>query len=297
MASTSVTLTGTGVPHPSPGRAGPGVLVRHGATALQVDTGRGTVLRLADAGCALHELSAVLLTHVHSDHVIDLADVVMTRWLQGTLHPAGPLPIVAVDGDTTRFAAAMLDAYSADIAVRVQHVQPAPPALDIRPFALPTVPVEVWCSDDGEVRVEAVAVHHEPVAEAVAYRVTTPAAVVVISGDTRVCDEVLDLARGADLLVHEACRTTVMRSLIEGTPFEHIFDYHADTVALGALAKTAGVGHLVLTHLIPPPTNDDDAAAFAADVRAGGYEGNLTVGHDLLTVELGSLPVSIRPAR
>jgi ribonuclease Z len=237
-------------------------------------------------GRALHDLDAIFLTHIHSDHVVDLDDVVMTRWLQGTPHPAAPLPIIAVDGHSSRFAAAMLDAYIHDIDVRVAHVQPGPPTLDIRPFPLSATPVEVWCSNSGDVRVEAVAVHHEPVPEAVAYRITTPTAVVVISGDTRVCDEVLDLARGADVLVHEACRSTPMRSIIEGTPFEHIFDYHADTVALGSLATTAGVGHLVLTHLIPPPATPDDEAAFAADVRSGGYLGPLTVGHDLFTVEV-----------
>jgi ribonuclease Z len=174
-------------------------------------------------------------------------------------------------------------------------VQPHPPELDIRPFALPgppaapaapVVPAEVWRSADGAVRVEAVAVHHEPVAEAVAYRVTTPGSVVVVSGDTRVCDEVRDLARGASLLVHEACRASALRDAIAGTPFEHIFAYHADTVALGALAAEAGVEQLVLTHLIPAPATAEDAAAFAAEVRAGGYEGPLTVGHDLLTVTL-----------
>ncbi len=94
MATTTVTLTGTGVPHPSPGRAGPGVLIRHGAVALQFDAGRGTVLRLSEAGVACHDLDALFVTHVHSDHVVDLADVVMTRWIQGTLHPAGPLPVL-----------------------------------------------------------------------------------------------------------------------------------------------------------------------------------------------------------
>ncbi|HEV7757647.1 MAG TPA: MBL fold metallo-hydrolase [Acidimicrobiales bacterium] len=286
---TTVTLTGTGVPHASPGRAGPGVLVRHGAVALQFDAGRGTVLRLAEAGPAPHEIDAVFLTHVHSDHVVDLADLALTRSIQGTLHPAGPLVIVAPEGETTRFARTMLDPFAADIAVRMAHVQPHPPGLDVRPFALPvppTGPAEVWRSPDGAVRVEAVAVHHEPVAEAVAYRVTTPHSVVVISGDTRVCDEVRDLARGASLLVHEACRASALRDLIAGTLFEHIFEYHADTVALGALAADAGVERLVLTHLVPAPASDEDAAAFAAEVRSGGYAGPLTVGHDLFTVTL-----------
>ena len=133
MTTTTVTLTGTGVPHPSPGRAGPGVLVRHGATALQFDAGRGTVLRLTEAGVMAHELDAVFVTHMHSDHLVDLADLVMTRWVEGTLHPAGPLPIVAVEGDSTHFASVMLDPYAADIAVRAEHVLGRPPELDIRP--------------------------------------------------------------------------------------------------------------------------------------------------------------------
>jgi ribonuclease Z len=291
MTTTTVTLTGTGVPHPAPGRAGPGVLVRHGDTALQFDAGRGTVLRLAEAGTPAHELDALFLTHVHSDHVVDVADLVMTRWIQATLHPAGPLPIVAVEGEATRFASLMLDAYGADIALRVEHVQERAPELDIRPFPLPPTPVEVWRSDDGTVAVEAVAVHHEPVREAVGYRVTTPAGVVVVSGDTRVCDEVGELAAGADVLVHEACRTTAMADLTAGTPFERIFDYHADTVALGRLAASAGVGRLVLTHLIPPPSDPAAEQGFADDVRAGGYDGPLIVGTDLCSVELTAAEV------
>jgi ribonuclease Z len=287
MTATTVTLTGTGVLHPSPGRAGPGVLVRHGDVALQFDAGRATVLRLTEAGTGVHELDALFVTHVHSDHVVDLADVVMTRWVQGTLHPSDPLPIVAVDGVATRFVSRMLDAYVDDIDLRIEHVQEHPPRLDLQPFSASRTPAVVWRSDDDRVVVEAVAVHHEPVPEAVAYRVRTPAGVVVVSGDTRVCDEVRDLAAGADVLVHETCRTTTMQGLFAGTAFERIFDYHADTVALGALADDAGVGHLVLTHLIPPPANDTDAAGFADDVRRGGYTGRLTVGADLDTVEIG----------
>jgi ribonuclease Z len=77
-----------------------------------------------------------------------------------------------------------------------------------------------------------------------------------------------------------------MKPLTEGTPFERIFDYHADTVALGKLASTIDIGHLVLTHLIPPPTSPAEEEAFAADVREGGYTGPLTVGHDLWSVDL-----------
>src|SRR4029077_10485363 len=167
--------------------------------------------------------------------------VVMTRWISPQVSPGVPLPLVAPEGSTARFVRRMLEAFDDDIALRVEHVQPAPPVLDLRPFEPAAQPITVWTSVDGTVTVEAVGVHHEPVTGAVAYRVTTPTAVVVISGDTRVCDEVEQLSAGADVLVHEACRTTPMRDAIAGTQFEHIFSYHTDTVPLGGLAQRAGV--------------------------------------------------------
>jgi ribonuclease Z len=284
--STEVVLTGTGVPHPRPGCAGAGTLVRHGDVALQFDAGRATVLRLMEAGTAPAALTALFLTHVHSDHVVGLADLVMTGWTERQVAAAGPLPLLAPEGAPTRFAQRMLEPYDDDLALRLEHIGGAPVQVAISSFVVSDEPVLVWTSADGSVRVRAVGVHHEPVREAVAYRVETPDGVVVVSGDTRVCAEVEDLAAGADVLVHEACRTSAMAALIAGTVFEKIFEYHADTVALGALAERAGARHLVLTHLIPPLDRPGDAEAFAADVREGGYTGLLTVGTDLTRVTI-----------
>lgn len=286
--STQVILTGTGVPHPSPGRAGAGTMVRCGDVALQFDAGRATVLRMTEAGVGPAHVSAVFVTHVHSDHLVDLADVAMTRWIQQQLHRTGPLVVVVPEGVAERFVRRMLDPFDDDIHVRMEHVHAPAPTLDVRPFPVPSTPTEVWRSDDGTVRVDAVAVHHEPVPEAVAYRVTTPDGTVVISGDTRVCDEVAELSRGADVLVHEACRAAAMRDAIAGTVFETIFSYHADSVQIGAMAERIGMPHVVLTHLIPQPTTPEQEAAFEADLRQGGYTGRVTVGRDLLTVELGA---------
>lgn len=286
-ARTTVTLTGTGVPHPAPGRAGAGCLVRHGDIALQFDAGRGTVIRLTEAGVRPYALTAQFITHVHSDHLVDLADVAMARWVEQQLHPTGPLTIVAPEGVAARFVRRMLEPYEDDLHLRVEHVDATPIEVDLRTFTVTASPSTVWTSADGSVRVEAMAVHHEPVPEAVAYRVTTPDGVVVISGDTRVCAEVEDLARGADVLVHEAARATALAPVITGTVFETIFSYHADTVPLGGLAERAGVRHLVLTHLIPAPDTADEEQAFEQDVRAGGYTGPVTVGRDLMTFVVG----------
>lgn len=284
---TSVTLTGTGIPHPTPGRAGASALVRHGEIALLFDAGRGTVIRLAEAGVSPLALDAVFVTHAHSDHLVDLADVAMTRWILQQVRDTGPLVIVAAEGCAARFARRMLDTYDDDIAVRIAHVQAAAPRIDLRAFPAPPAPALVWRSACGQVSVEAVAVHHEPVLDAVAYRVTTPSGVVVISGDTRVCAEVEALAAGADVLVHEACRSSALAAAVKGSVFAKIFSYHADTVALGGLAKRAGVRHLLLTHLIPSPANPEQEEAFVLDVRKGGYEGRVSVGRDGMSAEIG----------
>jgi ribonuclease Z len=288
LPDTLVTLTGTGVPHPSPGRAGAGTLVRYGEISLQFDAGRGTVLRLQELGLGPYQLTTQFLTHVHSDHLVDLPDLAMTRWIQQQLHATGPLTVVAPEGATATFARNMFDVYADDIATRMEHVQGEPPSVDLQTFQSQFSPIEVWTSPDGQVVVEAVGVHHEPVEDAVAYRVTTPTGVVVISGDTTVCDEVESFSAGCDVLVHEACRTTALAEVIKGTLAETIFSYHADTVPLGGLAERAGVGHLLLTHLIPPPNSEAESAAFAEDVRQGGFTGDLTVGSDLDTITINN---------
>lgn len=279
VTDTTVTLTGTGTPLPVPGRAGPGTLVRRGDWAAQVDAGRGTVLRLAELGLGCPDVGLLALTHHHSDHLVGVADLLLTRWVQGAFDP---LPVLAPEGPTARFARRVLDGWADDIEIRRRHTgRPAPQGPDVRAFDPPAAPAVVWRSADAEV--SAVSVRHEPVEPAVAYRFDTPSGAVVVSGDTRVCAEVETLARGADVLVHEACRSAVVRE--RGKRF--IADYHADTVELGAMAERAGVGTLVLTHLEPAPRTDEDAAAFAAEVRRGGYTGRLLVGADRMTVPAG----------
>src|SRR5215813_7899788 len=119
--TTEVILTGTGVPHPTPGRAGAGTLVRAGQVAVQVDAGRATALRLAEAGTHPARLDALFLTHVHSDHVHDVPDLTMTRWLSQKMQATGPLPIVAPDGPTARYVRRMLAPFDDDIALRMAN--------------------------------------------------------------------------------------------------------------------------------------------------------------------------------
>lgn len=277
--STTVTITGSGTPIMEPGRAGPGVLVRHGETTLQFDCGRATTLRLTETGLRLTDLDALAVTHHHSDHLVGLADLLMSRWLEANRDThLDPLPIIVPEGIATRLAATTLDPWREEIAMRSDHVGYAStPDPDVRSFAATSSPTEVLRLD--QVAVEAVSVRHEPVTPAVGYRVTTPDGTVVISGDTAVCDEVEKLSTGADVLVHEAFRTSAVADLLSDP--KALAAYHSDTVALGGLAHRAGVGILILTHLIPSPRTEADKEAFVEEIRAGGYGGEVLVADDL----------------
>ncbi|MCE2532124.1 MAG: MBL fold metallo-hydrolase [Acidimicrobiia bacterium] len=280
--ATTVTITGTGNPGPSPDRAGPGVLVRHDGLALQFDAGRATTMRLTGLGVRPPELDALFITHHHSDHLTGLADLVLTRWILDTHSRAGPLTIVAPAGPAARFAGQLLDIWREDIDVRTARHDRPRPAIDLQPFDVASVPAEVWSHRD--VRVLAGQVRHEPVRPAVGYRVETPDGVVAVTGDTLVCEEVAELAAGADVLVYEALRVEAVLA----SPFlpDHICEYHADTRLIGAQAAELGVGSLVLTHLIPEPRTPAEIRAFADDVRAAGFTGELLVAADLDTVNL-----------
>ncbi len=117
----TVTITGTGTPMPSPNTAGAGTLVRTGEHVLQFDAGRGTVGRLVDAGVPPRSVSTVFVTHHHSDHLLGLADLVMTRWVMDQPNHE-PLVIVAPAGPAIAFLEEMLGAWKADIDIRMQHV-------------------------------------------------------------------------------------------------------------------------------------------------------------------------------
>lgn len=282
--TTSVTITGTGVPEIRPERAGAGVLVRSGDVAIQFDAGRGTVMRLAGAGQQLTDLDALFVTHHHSDHIVGVPDLVMTRWLDDILRLGQPdLPIYAPDGEAANIIERMLDVWQNEITMRQLHThRPNRPEMDVRRFSSSkTEPILV--AQFGEVTVSAIAVEHDPVVPAVGYRIDTPDGSVVISGDTAVCRQIGDLSRDVNVLVHEAIRAEGLANLVSDP--EALLAYHSECSQVGSMAQRAGVKQLVLTHLVPPPDTPEEISAFEMDVRSGGYRGDLVVADDLTTVQ------------
>ncbi|MGH9079481.1 MAG: MBL fold metallo-hydrolase [Acidimicrobiales bacterium] len=271
-----VIVLGSGSPLPDPQRAGPATLVRTTAGDLLFDCGRGVLMRAAAAGSSAPALRALFLTHLHSDHITDLNDVVTARWVT-SFQPA-PLPVVGPVG-TAGLMAATESMLEWDIGYRLAHHDD----LTWRPSAEVTeVEAGVVFDCDG-VQVRAATTDHAPVRPTVGYRIDEQGRSVVIAGDTVPCRGLDALCDGADVLVH----TAVRRDLIEpiGLPrLTDILDYHSSVPDVARTAARNGVGTIVLTHLVPAPA--PDAEGEWIDQARAHFDGEVIVADDLARLEL-----------
>ena len=269
-----ITLLGTGNPLPDPDRAGAATLVRAGGLLLLVDAGRGVCMRLAAAGVLPLQLHAVLLTHLHSDHICDLNDVVTTRWVMAPVPM--PLPIVGPPG-TAAVVAGMEAMLAPDVGYRIAHHDDLnePPQLDVREVSTGVA------FEQGDVRVLAAGTDHKPVEPTIGFRVEHDGKAVVLGGDGVPCDGLDELCRGADVYVQTVLREDLVR-LVPSARFNDILDYHSSVEQAAQTAAKAGVKTLVLTHQIPSPApgSDDEWRAAAA----AHFDGEIVCGHDLTTV-------------
>jgi ribonuclease Z len=272
-----ITLLGTGSPMIDPNRAGPSTLVKAADQTFLVDCGRGVLMRGAAAGVGAANLTALLLTHLHSDHISDLSDVITTRWI--TTFVPTPLPIIGPPG-TKAVVEATLAALAPDISYRIGHHADItePPSIQVHEYTEGVV----W--DAGGVTITAAPTDHRPVEPTLGFRVENGGASVVLAGDTVPCETLDALARGANALVH----TVIRADLVAQMPMQRIrdiLDYHSSVEQAAATAQRAGVQTLVLTHYVPPlvPGQEDQWRAQAATE----FGGQIELGNDLHKVSVG----------
>jgi ribonuclease Z len=271
-----ITLLGTGSPMVDPNRAGPATLVRAGDQTFLVDCGRGVLMRAAAVGIGAANVTALLLTHLHSDHITDLSDVITTRWV--TTFTRSPLQVIGPPG-TAAVVEATLAALAPDISYRIAHHADLtePPVVEVEEVTGGVV----WGRDG--VSITVAPTDHRPVEPTIAFRIGFDGASVVLAGDSVPCDSLDALCAGADALVH----TVIRKDLVERLPpqrIRDILDYHSSVQEAAATATRAGVGTLVLTHYVPPlaPDQEDDWRALAATA----FDGPIELGDDLLRVEV-----------
>ncbi len=273
-----ITLLGTGSPIPDPNRAGPSTLVRAGGQVFLVDCGRGVLQRAAAVGVGAAGLSALLLTHLHSDHIGDLGDVLITRWISTFAPDPAPLPIIGPPG-TAETVEATLKAFGHDISYRIAHHADlnAPPAVEVHEYT----DGPVWDRDGVSIRVAPT--DHRPVAPTIGFRIESGTSSVVLAGDTVPCAGLDELASGADALVHTVIRKDIVANIPQQR-LKDICDYHSSVEQAAATAARAGVGTLMMTHYVPAlaPGQEEQWRALAA----AEFGGRIELGDDLHRVEV-----------
>jgi ribonuclease Z len=278
MAMIEITLLGTGSPIPDPNRAGPATLVRAGGQVFLVDCGRGVLQRAAAVGVGAAGLSALLLTHLHSDHIGDLGDLLITRWISTFTPDPAPLPIIGPPG-TAETVEATLKAFGHDIGYRIAHHADLnePPAVEVHEHT----EGPVWDRDGVTIRVAPT--DHRPVAPTIGFRIESGATAVVLAGDTVPCTGLDELASGANALVHTVIRKDIVGSIPQQR-LQDICDYHSSVEQAAETAARAGVGTLVLTHYVPAlvPGQEEQWRVLAASK----FGGRIELGDDLHRVEV-----------
>jgi ribonuclease Z len=276
-AQLKITLLGTGSPLPDPNRAGPSTLVRGEGVTVLIDTGRGVVTRLAAAGSLPLFLDAVLLTHLHSDHICDLNDVITTRWVMSP--KPSPLVVYGPVG-TQGVVDGILAMLAPDISYRLTHHADLndPPAVlvtEVAPgdtFTVGTATVIVGATD------------HRPVTPTVGYRISLDETSVVLAGDGIPCATLDDLLAGATAYVQTVIREDLI-ALVPNPRFHDVCDYHSTVAQAAATAARAGVQTLVLTHYVPAPPLGEYGEWLAL---AESFPGEVVCGDDLTTVIVGA---------
>jgi len=271
-----VILLGTkGGPTPSPFRAPASVLIVAGGQPYLVDAPNGVAGQLAKAAVPLDSLGQIFITHDHSDHVIDAGTLLELAWGAGLNSPVtlnGPPPLRQIVHDS--LAASR---YDQKVRMREEGRRALAPLVHVREFTHGGL-----IHEDERVTVRAALVDHYTVKPAFAYRFDTQNRSIVVSGDTTFSNNLVQLARGADLLIHEAMYLPAIGQLAgEHAPSlrEHLLRSHSTTEQVGMVAAKAGVKKLVLSHLVPAfPTITDEM--WLAGVRKY-FQGEAIVGRDL----------------
>ena len=261
--SLSAVICGSRSPIPSPGRAQTCVMVRAGENIYIVDIGDGSASNLRNWGIPFNKIKSVLLTHLHSDHISDLADLHLASWImqrrKAKLDVYGPQGVGLV---TKGFETA----YEPDYFFRNTHHGDQIAPLDVAGLNPHTVDLnQPKIIDEDGLIVTAFEVVHDPVKPALGYRFDYKGRSLVISGDTSYSKNLIENSRDVDVLIHEAQANhmiNLMRDFnlqmganLNAKLMEDITTYHTTLVEAAEIANLANVKHLIFYHLTPAPRN------------------------------------------
>jgi len=273
LKSRLILLGTAGGPTPKKTRAAPAQIIVVGDRGYVIDCGNGVARQMQLAG-VFGTLRHVFVTHHHSDHNADLGNLILLEWatnLTTSVDVWGPSPLA-------RMMNLFFEMNQSDLDVRVRDEgrPPLPPLVHTHELTREGIVMK-----DDRAIVTCAEVPHPLVPHAFAYRFDCVDRSIVISGDTAPSDAIVTLARGADVLVHEALYVPKAPGEPGSALRKHIMDSHSPVEDVGRIAAAAGVKTLVLSHLVPGEADAVTDKQWLAAARTH-FTGRIVVGHDLM---------------
>jgi len=297
----SAVVCGSRSPLPAPGRAEACILVTAGKNLYVIDVGDGSAANLRNWRIDLGNLRATLFTHLHSDHISDLADLQLNAWIAQSrlqkLKVYGPQGVEQV-------VKGFEEAYSLDYQFRNEHHGDDVAPLEVAgldPYVI-DLSNPVIIDEDG-LKVTAFAVVHDPVEPALGYRFDYKGRSIVISGDTVYHENVIKNSMNTDVLFHEAQANHIIKIMEDATResgniyiskiMSDITTYHTTPIEAAEVANEANVGHLVFYHLTPAPRNGLMANMFVRGVNEIRKDWTLSEDGTMVILPLNSDEIEI----
>lgn len=284
----TVTLLGTGSPVPSLERYGAATLVSAGGQMLLFDAGNGAQLRLLEAGVSSGAIDQVFLTHFHSDHLTDLADIYNAHWLSRHYQRIGDPRPFGISGPTgtKKLVDGILQTFSADRKIRIadEHLPELGSEIDVNEFSEEGVVYDV----NGVTVIAFPVQHGDLIKPAFGYKISYAGHSVIISGDTRFEPKIAEMGKGVDLIVHEVVAASA--SLINAPFMQNVIAHHTTPEQAGEIFALAKPRMAVYTHfvLLNQPTEASPTAEEIIERTRATYQGPLVAGTDLMTIQIGN---------
>ena len=273
-----LTLLGTGCPSVDYKRFGPSNLISTNNAKVLVDCGSGVTQRLNQIKISSADIDALMLTHLHSDHIVDLYQLIISSWHSYRVKPW----IIYGPKGTKNFINKIMHAWRDERTQRINYEARS----SIQAFNIITKEFKnVGNLKIKDLKITYFEVDHKPVKFAYGFNFFHNKKKLTISGDTKPCENIMKFGQNSDVLLHEVYidgeikETNKMRTK---KTLHNVREYHTPSTMVGKVAKIANCKKLVLTHLVPTKFNENN---LKKTVKAD-FGKNPIIGHDLLKINI-----------
>ncbi len=270
-----VTILGSGTPRVNIDRFSQSILVEHKSDKFLFDTGRGSIIRLKQSNILPQQINNIFFTHLHSDHIIGFADILMTGWIY---HRKTPLNVFGPKG-TDNFVNSTVQSYKEDIKVRSSY----PENLDKK-----NIQSNITIIDNGfkhkknGLTIEVFSVKHEPFTHAFGFKIYNSKYCMITSGDTTYSDKLIEKAKNCDLLVHEIAHAPD-HVLKKHPNTKGVISYHTNVNQISDIINKVKPRLTILNHVLSLGGSTDDE--ILNEIKKDTSQ-KVLIAKDLMTIDL-----------